>query len=325
MTTSSPEERFARLLQLQQKNQLLQQELLQDPIVSEFMEKHPGLPQSVLQGSLPKILEYRNNRRHCEQCPGLDLCPLDLPGHYTHLEVVHLAGDTRLEDRRVRCRHQRVLEHQQQIRRNIMSYHDDREAVERGYDAQEIASREKERTPAVRRVLQYLQQVTHTQKLPKKGLYLQGGFGTGKTYLLGFLLHELAKLGHTGVIVYLPEFVEDMKLLMNDPNKLQAAMKLLKETDLLVLDDIGAENLNPWVRDHILGMILNDRMDKKPTFYTSNYALADLQTHLSFTHKDGDDHFKAERLINRIAPYVEVIRVTGANQRPMNSLNNKEE
>src|SRR5690606_31348365 len=100
-----------------------------------------------------------------------------------------------------------------------------------------------------------------------------------------------------------------------EPQKLKDMIDLLKEADLLVFDDIGAENLSPWVRDHVLGLILNYRMNRKPTFYTSNHDLDALERHFSFTHKEGEESHKGRRLMDRLRPFVDVIRVSGRNQR----------
>ncbi|MNI92001.1 Primosomal protein DnaI [compost metagenome] len=90
---------------------------------------------------------------------------------------------------------------------------------------------------------------------------------------------------------------------------------MMKDTDLLIFDDIGAENLNPWARDHVLGSIMNYRMNRKPTFFTSNYSLKELEGHLSFTSKDGEESHKGQRLMDRIAPFVDVVPVGGTNKR----------
>lgn len=37
----------------------------------------------------------------------------------------------------------------------------------------------------------------------------------------------------------------------------------LLNSDLLLIDDIGAENNTPWARDEVLGSILQSRMDNK--------------------------------------------------------------
>jgi len=113
----------------------------------------------------------------------------------------------------------------------------------------------------------------------------------------------------------MPEFAEELKGMFSEPQRLKETIDLLKEADLLVFDDIGAENLNPWLRDHVLGTILNYRMNRKPTFFTSNYELDALEQHFSFTSKDGEEEFKGKRLMDRIRPFVDVVVVNGTNKR----------
>ena len=71
-------------------------------------------------------------------------------------------------------------------------------------------------------------------------------------------------------------------------------------SDILLLDDIGAENNSPWSRDEVLGTILQYRMDNNLiTFFTSNFTINELETILSETSK-GTDIIKAKRIIERI-------------------------
>ena len=52
----------------------------------------------------------------------------------------------------------------------------------------------------------------------------------------------------------------------------------IKLAEVLVLDDIGAEQSTPWVRDEILQVILQYRMQEDlPTFFTSNFNFQDLE------------------------------------------------
>ena len=92
-------------------------------------------------------------------------------------------------------------------------------------------------------------------------------------------------------------------------------IELLKETDLLVFDDIGAENVSPWIRDHVFATILNYRMNRKPTFFSSNYTLDGLEKHLSFSNREGEEEFKGKRLMERIRHFVEPVEVKGHNKR----------
>jgi transcriptional regulator with XRE-family HTH domain len=70
--------------------------------------------------------------------------------------------------------------------------------------------------------------------------------------------------------------------------------------DVLLIDDIGAENNSPWARDEVLGTILQHRMNNDlTTFFTSNFTIDELEQVLSETSK-GSDIIKARRIIERI-------------------------
>lgn len=288
-------------------------EMLNQPLVQELVAEHPELDQQTLKLNLNKLYQYVKEHHACEQCPGLENCPNDFEGHFTRIDVHERDGRCFLEDRKVAC--QKLLHHerQQAVRRRVRSFYVDETALNQGYSAQEILERDYERIGAVTQVMDYIAKVSEHGLTPS-GLYLSGSFGTGKTFLMSYMLYELARLDYTGVIVYMPEFVEELKSMFQEPGRLRETMETLKETDLLVFDDIGAENMTPWVRDHVLGSILNHRMNRKPTFYTSNYDLNGLMKHFSYT-REGEDIYKAERLMDRIQPYVEVVSVNGQNKR----------
>ena len=92
-------------------------------------------------------------------------------------------------------------------------------------------------------------------------------------------------------------------------------MRYLQNVDILLLDDIGAENVTAWGRDEILGTILQYRMNNKlTTFFTSNYTIQELEDHLSMT-KNGEDKVKAKRIIERIKQLTEDIELISVNRR----------
>ncbi|GAB6991555.1 primosomal protein DnaI [Paenibacillus pini] len=297
------------------RSQDIEKELLQDPLVQELVRQHPELDASALRLNLSKLFQYTRERHHCEACPGLERCPNDFQGHYSKLEVTESLGQSaQMIERKVPCSLQVSKLQQDQIRKRIRSFYVDERALNEGYHEVEIMGKDRMRAPAVNQVFRYIREVKENG-LSSKGLYLYGSFGTGKTFLMSYLLHELAISGYSGVIVYMPEFVEDLKSMLQDNQKLKESVELMKNCDLLIFDDIGAENLNPWVRDHVMGAILNYRMNRKPTFYTSNYGLDGLEKHLSFTNKDGEEGYKGQRLMDRISPFVDVVHLHGENQR----------
>jgi len=292
----------------------LMAELLADPYVREFRAEHPLLDEAMIRINMNRIYQFAKEKRNCASCPGLERCPNDFEGYYTKLECETLNGEIQLFDRKSACRLETARQAQEALRKRVRSFYVDNAALAREYSVAEIMALDPKRAVAVDQILDYIEQATE-RGLPHKGLYLAGHFGTGKTFLMCYMLQVLAKTGYSGVIVYMPEFVEDLKSMFGEPAKLKETVDLLKETDLLVFDDIGAENLNPWVRDHVLGTILNYRMNRKPTFYTSNHDLDALERHFSFTSKDGDELHKGQRLMDRIRPYVTTVIVNGDNKR----------
>jgi primosomal protein DnaI len=292
----------------------LAERVMSDPLVQKLRERYPGLDDRTLRINLNKLYQMSNEYRNCRECPGLERCPNDMQGHSTRITCEELNGQWQLFDEKTPCSKWLANEQRERIRRRITSYYAQVDVSGEEYDEEQMFDLDAERRQAVHRLLAFIEEA-RSEGLPKKGLYLMGSFGTGKTYLAGYLLSKLAREGFSGVIVYMPEFVEDAKALMMEPQKLKETLSLMKECDLLVFDDIGAENLSPWVRDHVLGAILNYRMNRKPTFYTSNHDLASLEKHFSFTHKEGEEMHKGQRLMDRIRPFVDVIHVRGRNQR----------
>jgi len=289
-------------------------QVMSDPLVVKLRERYPELDDNVLKLNLNRLYQMTTEYRNCRSCPGLAACPNDMQGHSTGISCDQVNGRWQITDYKTACSKWTASEQQEQIRRRITSLYVDETVTGGSYDEEEMLRLDPNRMVAVDQLQAYVQSAIR-EGLPKTGLYLKGDFGTGKTYLAGYLLQKLAKAGFSGVIVYMPEFVEDAKAIMFEPQKLKETLTLMKEADLLVFDDIGAENLTPWVRDHVLGAILNYRMNRKPTFYTSNHDLEDLEKHFSFTHKEGEELHKGQRLMDRIRPFVDVIHVRGRNHR----------
>lgn len=289
-------------------------QVLNDPLVLKLRSRYPELDESVLKLNLNRLYQMTTEYRNCKSCPGLALCPNDMQGHSTGISCVEMNGKWQLNDYKTACSKWTANEQQEQMRRRITSFYVDETVLGVHYDEEEMIRLDPARAIAVDQLQEYVH-MTINEGLQKKGIYLKGDFGTGKTFLAGYLLQRLAKEGFSGVIVYMPEFVEDAKALMFEPQKLRETLSLMKEADLLVFDDIGAENLTPWVRDHVLGAILNHRMNRKPTFYTSNHDFDDLERHFSFTHKEGEELHKGQRLMDRVRHFVDVVHVRGRNHR----------
>ena len=164
-------------------------------------------------------------------------------------------------------------------------------------------------------ILKYFQSFMEDYLKEKKGkgLYLTGSFGSGKTYLIAALLNELAKKGVQSCMVYYPELLRMLKSSFS--GNYEEKFDLVRKSPLLLLDDIGAENVTAWSRDEVLGPILQYRMDEGlPTFFTSNFTLEDLETILENTGS-AKEKVKAMRIIERIKQLSVVMTLNSKNRR----------
>lgn len=167
-------------------------------------------------------------------------------------------------------------------------------------------------------VLSFLEQfLSHSDQF-HKGLYLWGNFGRGKTYLMGALANKLAEHGYSSTFVNMPSFISDLKKNFNVAQSTMDANHMIdqvKRSPILIMDDIGAESMSDWIRDDVMGVILQYRMQEElPTFFTSNLTMAQYREHLAET-KQSVDQLKADRIMERIYYLADEISVGGQNLR----------
>jgi DNA replication protein DnaC len=108
------------------------------------------------------------------------------------------------------------------------------------------------------------------------GLLFIGPPGVGKTHLAVGVLRELTERYRLEA-----RFVELTSLLLQiqssfDPESPETKAKILDplvSAELLLLDELGGQQMTPWVRD-VLYLIVNGRYTRRrPTLFTTNYRL----------------------------------------------------
>lgn len=182
-------------------------------------------------------------------------------------------------------------------------------------DLKDFYTDEESRQRALVEAYQFLDSYPAKNGERLKGFYIHGNFGTGKSYLLGAMAKELAVKGISSTLVYLPEFMREIKQSISD-NTVGDKIEFAKETDILMLDDIGAEAMTAWTRDEVLGAILQFRMQEElPTFFSSNYTMNELENHLMFTGNGNEERLKARRIMERIRYLSKEIVLEGKNRR----------
>ncbi len=170
---------------------------------------------------------------------------------------------------------------------------------------------DKARVPIIKYFKEFMEHYNDKEK--PKGLYLNGSFGSGKTYLIACLFNEMAKKDVRGILIYYPEFLRSLKASFGTDFK--EKFDEIKKVEMLLLDDIGAENNSSWARDEILGPILQYRMENHlPTFFTSNLTLDELEKSLATT-SSGVEKVKARRIIERVKQLTITLDLISKNRR----------
>ena len=168
------------------------------------------------------------------------------------------------------------------------------------------------RLPVFEKLLAFVEQYPTI----RKGLYLYGDFGVGKSFMVAALAHDLSeKRGVSSTLLHYPSFVIDVKNAISDGN-VKTLVDEIKLSEVLILDDIGAEQSTAWVRDEILQVILQYRMQENlPTFFTSNFNFEDLELHFAKGKHGNDETWEARRVMERIRYLAEETRLEGVNRR----------
>lgn len=247
-----------------------------------------------------RLLDTVEELKHCENCKGLYMCKNKVEGHVLYPNN----NEKTLKFLYTPCRYQNEF---------VKKMNEKEESIDdiKNASMKNIFTDDKNRLPVIKWLKKFYDEYEITNSL--KGLYLHGSFGSGKTYLIAALLNELAHAKNANVeIIYFPELLRNLK---EDFSLVEDKLRYLQTIDILLIDDIGAENVTNWGRDEILGTILQYRMiHKKATFFTSNLNINELEGHLSIT-KDSEDKVKARRIIERIKQLTDDIELVSANRR----------
>ncbi|MBQ6498249.1 MAG: primosomal protein DnaI [Bacilli bacterium] len=242
---------------------------------------------------------------NCKNCKGLSTCKNKITGYkYTPVYEGNIISFTYDE-----CSKEKKRRENNSYKDNLGLYELPKELKEACF--KDLYKDDKARVPIIKYFKEFIDNYKKEDK--PKGIYLNGSFGSGKTYLIAALFNEMAKKGEKSILVYYPKLLRNLKASFGIDYDEQ--YELVERAPLLLLDDIGAENCSNWSRDEVLGPILQYRMENHlPTFFTSNLTLSELEKSLSIT-SSGVDKVKARRIIERIKQLTVQLELVSKNRR----------
>ena len=247
-----------------------------------------------------KLMDTACELKNCRKCKGLFMCKNQVEGYVLYPKLT----DELIRFGYIPCKYQKEMEKKKEEKERKLN---ELEYVR----MKDIDLTDKKRAKIISWLKKFYDNYEKVNTL--KGLYLHGNFGSGKTFLIAALLNELKETKNANIeIVYFPELLRNMK---EDFSSVEDKLNYLQNVDILLLDDLGAENVTAWGRDEILGTILQSRMNNKlTTFITSNLTIDELENHLAVT-KGELDVLKARRIIERIKQLTEDMELISVNRR----------
>ena len=156
---------------------------------------------------------------------------------------------------------------------------------------------------------QYSQVKGYAQNLQEnieagRGLLLKGSVGTMKTTLAVAVLLEYVAWGGSGFFVTMPGLLDSIfTLKAGSPREWARFEQRLRETPLLVLDDLGAEHSEGWVLTKVDAIIAERYNRCRPVIVTTNLSTEQLRG------------IYAERVIDRLRSTMQVVTFSGRSLR----------
>jgi len=258
---------------------------MDDVVIKKFIMDHDLTREQIIKSS-HVFLTYQEEKSICQSCQGLDECQLKTTGFTPHLIYRKNNITIGYEPCRYNTKKGSSLINALYIPKRI-------------FDAslEDMDLIGESRKTIHQYILKYLKH--DHRKSFMKSLYISGEYGAGKTYILAALANELAQLNYHVIFAYYPDLVRELKSSIGQGD-LEEKINQLKSVDMLFLDDLGGEYFSKFIRDEVLGSILQHRLlDNKATFFSSNFPTKELVNVLKESNTQ-QEAISALRIIQRI-------------------------
>lgn len=275
------------------------EDLTNDSVISDFLVEN-DISTRIVEDSLNDLLIFKRSIDKCDSCTSLLSCNQDIKGIQPMLKF---------ENNQIKVANKECIykyeANKKSSQKHLLSALYMPKMIENA-DLEDYRTNTQARIGIHKYMMKFLKTYSSGKKM--KGMYLEGQYQKGKTYTLAALANELSRLGFKVVIAYYPDLVREFKASISKGN-LDVIIKQLKEVDILMLDDIGGEAQSAWVRDEILGPILQHRLlDEMPTFFSSNVERKELGKYLVISDQTAEK-MKAYRIITRIMSLTEEFKM----------------
>ena len=153
----------------------------------------------------------------------------------------------------------------------------------------------------------------------KRGLYIAGKLGRGKTGLSICALKEFIEAGMLSLFVSTPELMDRLRASMSkgSEDNQDELLKVVTEVPFLALDDLGVEKPTTYVLEKFY-LIIDKRQSRGLyTIFTSNLSTKDLEAYWRPSDVEPGMFHAGMRIIERIREYCQGLNIRGSNLRDL--------
>lgn len=136
----------------------------------------------------------------------------------------------------------------------------------------------------------------------RRGLYIWGPVGTGKTYAAYAIMKKLGDMGIRARLNTAPDLMDLLREDFDQKNTYNID-RIMENRSVLIIDDLGAEKASEWVIATLHKIIDKRYREVLPTIVTSNLSLSELSDRVG------------DRIPSRLAEMCDIVKLGGEDRR----------